>query len=182
MKTIKISLLLFALALAACNTDAPKEEKAITGNNTHELLLNEIKRLEGEIHKSPEINNVTAGLSIQAYTDFAKMYPKDSLSPDFLFKAAEIATAIKQYPQALLFYKNVTDSFPDYKLVEESLFLQASLLDNFINDDVKAKIAYEQLIEKYPASNYVADAKAAIKNLGKSDEELIKEFEKKNKK
>ncbi|MCE3279043.1 MAG: hypothetical protein K0S44_1234, partial [Bacteroidetes bacterium] len=63
----------------------------------------------------------------------------------------------------------------------ESLYLQGYLLDNFLNDEVRAKAIYEQVIAKYPDMPYSADAKAAIKNLGKSDEELIKEFQKKNK-
>ena len=55
-------------------------------------------------------------------------------------------------------------------------------MDNFLNDDAKAKIIYEEVIAKYPNLSYANDAKAAINNLGKTDEELIKEFEKKNKK
>jgi outer membrane protein assembly factor BamD (BamD/ComL family) len=180
MKRIKISLVaVLALLIVACNSGAPKEEKK--EDNTQELYLKEIKRLEAEIHKSMEIDNIIAGQAIQAYTNYSSAYPNDSLSPDFLFKAAEIATAIKQYPQAVAFYENITTKYPNYKLIEESYFLQAAVLDNFINDDVKAKVIYEQLITNYPNSMYVNDAKVAIKNLGKSDEELIKEFEKKAK-
>ena len=53
-------------------------------------------------------------------------------------------------------------------------------MDNYLNDDEQAKTIYEEVIAKYPTSTYANDAKAAIKNLGKTDEELIKEFKKKN--
>ena len=38
------------------------------------------------------------------------------------------------------------------------------------------------MIEKNPNTNYASDAKAAINNLGKTDEQLIKEFKEKNEK
>jgi len=66
------------------------------------------------------------------------------------------------------------------KLIQESYFLQASVLDNYLNEDDKAKVVYEELLSKFPNTSYAADAKAAINNLGKSDAELIKEFQKKN--
>ncbi|MGZ4057304.1 MAG: tetratricopeptide repeat protein, partial [Bacteroidia bacterium] len=122
-----------------------------------------------------------AGLAIKAYYDFISMFPDDSLSPDFIFKSAEIATATQQYPQALQDYQTIENKYPNYKLYPESLFLQASLLDNFMNDDAKAKVVYQKVIDKFPASSYANDAKAAISNMGKSDEELHKEFMKKNK-
>jgi len=142
--------------------------------------LTEIKKLEDEMHQSLKLNDVTAGLAIKAYSDYAGLFPDDSLTPDYLFKAAEIATATKQYPQALTYYKSITDKYPNYTYKQESLFLQGYLLDNFLNDDAKAKIIYEEVIVKYPESTYANDAKAAITNLGKTDEELIKEFKKKN--
>ena len=72
------------------------------------------------------------------------------------------------------------EKYPKYKLIEESYFLQASILDNYLNEDEKAKAVYEQLILLFPNSKYANDAKAAISNLGKSDADLIKEFQKKN--
>ena len=124
----------------------------------------------------------TAMIAVKAYSDFATYFPKDSLTPDFLFKAGEISTANQQYTSALTYYQTITSKYPKFKLVPESLYLQGYLLDNFLNDDAKAKIIYEQVIAKYPSLPYASDAKAAINNLGKTDEELIREFEKKNKK
>lgn len=133
------------------------------------------------MHKSLQLDPTTADLAVKAYDDFASRFPNDSLTPDFIFKAGEISTANHQYKQALMYYEKITAKYPNFKLAPESLYLQGYLLDNFLNDEVKAKAIYEQVIAKYPDMPYAADAKAAIKNLGKSDEELIKEFQKKNK-
>ncbi|MGZ4049537.1 MAG: tetratricopeptide repeat protein [Bacteroidia bacterium] len=182
MKHIKIiaATYLFTL-LSSCGNNENPQQPVKSKEAIRAELLNCVKVQEKEMHKSPELNNVTAGLAIKAYYDFISMFPDDSLSPDFIFKSAEIATATQQYPQALQDYQTIENKYPNYKLYPESLFLQASLLDNFMNDDAKAKVVYQKVIDKFPASSYANDAKAAISNMGKSDEELHKEFMKKNK-
>ncbi len=169
------------LFVAGCGNEnkTPTESAGLKTVGREQYVL-QIKKWEAEMHKSLELNTVTASQAIKAYTDFVNAFPADSLAPDFLFKSGEIATATKQYPQALMFYETITSKYPKYKLVDVSLYLQGVLLDNYLNDDAKAKVIYEQVIAKYPESSYARDARAAIGNLGKSDEELIKEFEKKN--
>ena len=168
--------------MASCGNNGNVEQKTIAKAPPRDQYIAQIKTLEKEMHKSPEINNATANLAIKAYSDFAMFFPDDSLSPDFLFKAGEVATAAKKYKQALIYYQTITSKYPDYKYVKESLYLQGFLLDNFLNDDAGAKIIYEEIIAKYPTTNYAADAKAAINNFGKTDEQLIEEFKKKNSK
>jgi outer membrane protein assembly factor BamD (BamD/ComL family) len=183
MRYIKLFIASYLLILvSSCGNNETKEEQLTTNKiNMHDQLLKNVQIQEMEMHKSPELNNAIAGLAIKAYYDFTSAYPEDSLTPDFLFKSAEVATASQQYPQALVSYQSIEAKYPNYKFYPESLFLEASLLDNYINDDAKAKIAYEKVIEKFPNSSYANDAKAAISNFGKSDAELHKEFMKKNK-
>ena len=63
------------------------------------------------------------------------------------------------------------------------MFLLAQLYDDasMLNDESEARTLYHQIIREYPESPYANDAKACIKNLGKTDEQLIEEFMKKNK-
>ncbi|MDF2436535.1 MAG: hypothetical protein K0Q95_911 [Bacteroidota bacterium] len=183
MRIVKVFLAAAILAGAiSCGNNEEKNEQKAEAQKTdpRDALLNQINKYESEMHKSVTLNPNTAALAVKAYDDFAKYYPNDSLTPDFLFKAGEISTANQQYKQALGYYQTITSKYPDFKLQAESLYLQGYLMDNFLNDDAGAKLIYEQVIQKYPDLPYASDAKAAIKNLGKSDEELIKEFEKKN--
>lgn len=166
-----------SLLVSSCGGDDKSENRTPVNRQD---LINIIKSGEKELYASMQVDNVKGNMMIANYIDFANNFPKDTLTPVFLFKAAEVATATEQYPQALEYYKRITDNFPDYTLYQESLYLQAYLLDNFINDDAQAKAVYEQVIQKYPDSNFAKDSKDAINNLGKTDEELIREFEKKN--
>jgi TolA-binding protein len=184
MKILKVlSVAVMITAAVSCGTNQEKHETIPAARKTDpkESLLKQIYDNEAKMHKSMVLDPNTAAIAVKAYDDYAKYYPNDSLTPDFLFKAGEISTANQQYKQALSYYQAISTKYPDFKLQAESLYLQAYLLDNFLNDDAAAKPIYEEVIRKYPKLPYASDAKAAIKNLGKSDEELIREFEKKNK-
>jgi TolA-binding protein len=124
---------------------------------------------------------VAAG-AIKAYIDYANEFPNDSVSADYFFRAGGLATASGNYDQAIMFYNTLVDKYPTYKFVVEAIYEEAMIYDsNLPGQDPKAKVLYEQIIRDYPKHKLAADAKVAIQNLGKSDEELVREFEKKNK-
>lgn len=180
MKTTKFILLSVALLfLISCGNE--EKPPVIPKKDNRVLLLGQINKYEAEMHKSMVLDPNLATIAVTAYDNFVKNYPEDSLAPEFLFKAGEISTASQQYKQAFIYYETITQKYPDFKYAPESLYLQGYLLDNFLNEDAKAKAVYEKVIAEHPELPYANDAKAAIKNLGKSDEELIREFEKKNK-
>lgn len=170
------------LLLVSCGTEP---------ESPREKAVKEIKRLEKRMHDVwtvyPPLSAITgqvdpklADSALLAYDDFVKTFPTDSISADLLFKGAEIATATKAYDRALAYYKEIDLHYPKYKLYPESLFLQASLLDNYIDRDGEALMVYKKVIKQFPGTSYARDAESAIRNLGKSDQELIEEFKKKN--
>jgi outer membrane protein assembly factor BamD (BamD/ComL family) len=180
-KLLNKSLILFAatvLFATACQRPAESTQQAT--EPPKEQYTQHIANIEKAMHKNMSINKDTAVEAIRAYNDYVVRFPNDSISADYLFKAAEIATAIGQYQQAVILYQQIKDKYSGYKLYTESFYLQAFVYDNHLNDDAKAKTLYEEMIVKFPKSVYVNDAKAAIVNLGKTDEQLIEEFKKKN--
>ncbi len=181
MKNINLFLVAgVALLVVSCGNGDQNTSFSGKGVPPRDQYIAQIKKLEMEMHKSHEINNETSILAIKAYSDYAMFFPKDSLAPDCLFKAGQIATAAKKYKQALALYQSITSKYPDFKYASESLYLQGFLLDNFMNDDAGAKIIYEEIIAKYPNTTLARDSQAAINNLGKTDEQIIEEFQKKN--
>ncbi|MBK7181970.1 MAG: tetratricopeptide repeat protein [Bacteroidetes bacterium] len=176
MKKIIYSILISTL-LIAC---AGNEEKVVATQDDRSILLERIKKFESELYVADKLDPIKADMAITTYSEFIEKFPNDSLTPDFLFKAGEVATANMQYKQAIGYYKGVTTNFSKYKYIEECWYLQGYIWDNFLNKDDSAKVVYEQVIQKFPSSHYAQDAKAAIQNLGKTDEQLIEEFKKKN--
>jgi tetratricopeptide (TPR) repeat protein len=124
--------------------------------------------------------NVANGL-IKAYLDYATAFPDDSLAPDYYYRAGEIATRAGNYDQAIFLFEKIGDKYPEYKYVVEAQYEEAMIYDGKLPGQTeKAREIYERIIKNYPKHKLAEDAKIAITHLGKSDEELVKEFEKKN--
>jgi tetratricopeptide (TPR) repeat protein len=149
-------------------------------NTARQQSIERIKTWEKQMHGSMTLDVTIADSALDAYGDFVTKFPEDSLCGGFVYKSAEISTATGKYEQALSNYKLISFKYPKFKLAPEALFLQAALLDNYMGKEGEARMIYEQVITKYPNTMLASDARAAIQNLGKSDQELIEEFKKKN--
>jgi TolA-binding protein len=111
------------------------------------------------------------------------LHPNDPQAADLLFKAAMTARSTARNPEkSLKIYDWIYNHFTAYDKAYQALFLKAFTLDNDMKKYDEAKIYYEQFLEKYPNDDFAASTKFLLENLGKSDEEIIKQFEKKNEK
>ncbi len=146
-------------------------------------LLNEAKRLDNILTKANVLNNDIADQAITAFYKFTYACKDDSLAPVFLLKSGQVSQAVKKYTQAQGFFKKCIDDFPEFKNRPAAMFLLAQLYDDatILNNESEARTLYQQIIKEYPKTSFATDAKASIKNLGKTDEQLIQEFLKKNK-
>lgn len=146
-------------------------------------LFNEAKRLDNILLKATVVNNDIAEQAIKAFYDYSSNCKTDTLAPVFLIKAGQVAQSIRKFTQAQDFFKKCIDDFPKFRGRGAAMFLLAQLYDDasMLNDESEARTIYHQLIREYPDSPYANDAKACIQNLGKTDEQLIQEFMKKNK-
>ena len=119
---------------------------------------------------------------VTAYIDFTKSFPADSVSPLYLFKAAEVANGILKLPvEALEYYNWVVEKYPTHEKASVSLFLEGFISENNLKNNEKAKKYYEEFLSKYPDHSLSKDVKFSLEHLGMSDEDLIKMFEEKNK-
>ena len=113
---------------------------------------------------------------------YAMMNPASEKSPELLAKGAEVARSIKSFNTALEIYQWIYGKFPNSKQAPQALFLEGFTLDNELHKQDEARKLYEAFLEKYPKDDFADDAKFLLDNLGKSEAELIKEFEAKQKK
>ncbi len=142
-----------------------------------------IKSLEDELFSDENkmIDKDKAGTLVAAYISYADEFPGDSETPEFLFKAGDLAMNLNMPQKAIKVFDRILKDFPDYKKAPQCLFLKGYVYENEIGDLNTAKRIYEEFLQKYPNDEFADDASVSIKNLGKSPEELIKEFEEKAK-
>ncbi|MCD6019052.1 MAG: hypothetical protein K0S53_2173 [Bacteroidetes bacterium] len=184
------SLLFSSLLFISCSTETTSEQKqeakkgiSIVVADDCASRLNQAKRLDEVLLKANAVNTSDAEKAIKAFYEFSSNCKTDTLAPVFLIKAGQVAQSIRKYTQAQSFFTKCIDEFPKFKSRGAAMFLLAQLYDDpaILNNESEARTLYHQIIREYPQSSYANDANACIRNLGKSDEELVKEFLKKNK-
>jgi tetratricopeptide (TPR) repeat protein len=190
----KIGILISAVVLFnSCGTgEEGKKEEALKNDSTKALviggdckmLLLDATRMDSILLNANKVNPSLADQAINAFNNFASTCKDDSLAPIFLLKAGQIAQSVGKYQQSQILLKKCVDEFPTFRNRGAALFLLAQVYDDasMLNNETEAKKIYDQIIKEYPNTAWERDAKACIKNLGKTDEQLVQEFLKNNKK
>jgi len=173
MKTIKnLKLLAFiSIVFFACSSQKQDKES-------------QIKQLEGQLFSDENkmVDRNKANELIALYIEFADEFPENEQSPAYLFKAGDMAMNLSMPRRSIEVFDRILNNYPDYEKAPQCLFLKAYVFENNLGDLKEAKKTYEQFLKKYPDDDFADDAEISIKNLGKSPEELIKEFEEQAKK
>jgi len=141
--------------------------------------LRKIEQLEKEL-----FGNITAipdrekSLTlVNAYVEYAEKYPDSEKAAEFLFRAADICMNIGYPERAIELYTRVYRDYPEYSKRPESLFLIAFIYENQLYNLQQAEHNYKQFIELFPDHDLADDAQILLQHLGKSPDELVKEFE-----
>jgi len=168
---MKKYILLFAIAVTVLMYScSPSREK----------MLAEIAKMESDLKATPKVDSMAVTNLLGAYQNFSSKYPKDSLAPEYLYKAAGLAVGFNRGAQAVDLYESVINTYPEYKKVPECYFMEAFAYENVIGNIAKASEYYNKFLAKYPDHDLADDAQAALKYLGKSPEEMVRDFEKMN--
>jgi len=115
------------------------------------------------------------------YFEYKNLYPKDSVSPEFLFKGGQVAMSIGKYRKAIEVFNVIYEGYPNYDKRVESLNLVAFNYDYNLNDRNQARKVYEFIVQNFPEHHLAEDAAARLTTLNMNDQELIEHFEKQNK-
>lgn len=92
-------------------------------------------------------------------------YPNHALADDIVFKKAQIALKKLNYNQAAVYYEEILTNYADDILGDDAMFKLADLNENQFKNIDKAKELYQQLLEKYPDSLYVVEARKRFRRL-----------------
>ena len=150
----------------------------VSCGNEKQKMNDEISSAEQKLKNdsSVVIDKQKAAEVIHLYLAYAEKFKDDSLSAEYLFRAADVTNGIHQPDKAIELYERV-QQFKSYSKTPVSLFLQGFIAETELQDMQRAKEYYEKFLKQYPDHKLANDVKITIANLGKSPEELIKEFE-----
>ncbi|MCW3084572.1 MAG: hypothetical protein JWP12_1938 [Bacteroidetes bacterium] len=94
-----------------------------------------------------------------------KLYPNHALADDILYKKAQIELKHGKFTEAAAYYDTIVINYGEGILADDALFKLADLNENQFKNIDKAKEQYQQLLEKYPASLYVVEARKRFRRL-----------------
>jgi TolA-binding protein len=195
-RSLVINYLFVLSILAACSPTENKVEPMQSADSTQKkadkandfifdckALKMQALKMDSSILKQTETDKKLANTAIEAFTQFAHHCASDSLAPIFLIKTAQIAQAINNTPQAKVVLEKCINDYPNFSNRAAAIFLLAQLYDEaiYLNDEEQAKALYQKIVDEYPKSDWAISAKGALKFIGKTDQQLIEEFSKRNK-
>ncbi|MFZ4544906.1 MAG: tetratricopeptide repeat protein [Saprospiraceae bacterium] len=154
-----------------------------TACNKQQSKLQEIKKLENELLADiSKMDKAKAAVLVKKSQEYALAYPDDSTSARVLFRAADVARGIGDFPNAMKMWNEIQYNYASSKYAAESLFLQGFTYENDLQNKDKAKECYLKFLNLYPNHDLNHDITMALKNIDIPIEELIKQFEANNKK
>jgi len=138
-----------------------------------------IKKLEKEVFSdtSGKVDNTKTGELVNLYMAYYKKYPTDTVTPTYIYNAVSILMNTNKAQQATDWLDTLLIKYPNNKRIPQSLFLKGFILENYLNQLGRAKDVYTDFLKRYPNNALANDARASINNLGKTPEELMKQFE-----
>ena len=162
-----IVILLFVLIGASCTNQRQQKLDAI--NAAENDLMNAAA--------ATPVNNEKASHLVKLYEQFVEEFPEDSAAPKMLFKAVEILMNTDHPKEAIVAVDSLIKKYPDYDLLPEAMHLKGFIYDDKLHSPEMARISFEALIKRFPDHNLSKNAADYIKILGKTPEEVIREFE-----
>jgi outer membrane protein assembly factor BamD (BamD/ComL family) len=117
---------------------------------------------------------------VDACEAYALVLPNSDKSAEFLFSAAQTSKLLQTFDKCISLFDWIIEKYPNHTKAESAAFMKGFLFDNDLKDTAMAHKYYAEFIQKYPKSEFVDDAQMLIKNLGKSEEEILKELQSKN--
>jgi outer membrane protein assembly factor BamD (BamD/ComL family) len=150
---------------------------------SREKSLKQISDMETRLSKSTAMtfDKAKADSLLDLYNNFIQRFPKDSLSPKYLFRSAQLSMTMGNGPKSLELFDRFMATYPESPKASVCMFFKAYVYENILQNLEKAKETYLAFAEKYPNSEFARNAWIAIQNLGKSPEQMVREFETRHK-
>jgi TolA-binding protein len=174
--------LLVACAGGGEGSDKENEAKELTVEQGKAKMLNDIATMETDLTSNLDVTkplqkNKAEDL-LRKYRDYANINPRDSITPHYLLKAADLSIGLGKFDHAVGYLENVLKNHPTYEKRIEAMLLKGFVLEYHMNQHAQAVSAYKELIHAYPNHRLAKDAQASIENLTLTEDQLIEKLKK----
>lgn len=103
--------------------------------------------------------------SINEFSSIVDIYPTAPLADDALLKKAEYSIQLKRFAEALTSYNKILEDYKESLERDKTQFKIGELYQFHLLDKEKAIAAYQIVLEKYPFSLFVEEARKRIRIL-----------------
>jgi len=103
--------------------------------------------------------------ALRTLDSISVVYKGDDLEDDVLFRKGQVFAQTRRYPDAVEAYRRLLDRFPESIYADRTLFEQAKLTEEKLNDKPAAMALYERLLKEMPGSVYLAQARKRYRAL-----------------
>ncbi len=104
-------------------------------------------------------------LALKLLDSLAELFPRHNIQDEVLLKKAEIYIAKKDFHTADSLLEQLLAVYGDDILADNALVMQARMHDYQLKNNQKALELYEKLIDRYPGSIFVAEARKRYREL-----------------
>jgi tetratricopeptide (TPR) repeat protein len=172
MKNIVI-LATLLLMIAACTSDRKSGQEAVSSADE---MSARIRVLEDSLFENMAFDRRNAQMLLDIYKAYVAAYPLDNRAPEYLFRAASVARAMKEPRQSIALYDRIIADYQGWERLPDAFYLKAFTIDTELRHKGDAKEAYLKVVYNFPEHPFAQEARIMIDNLEYSDEELIQRF------
>ncbi|MCL9803959.1 tetratricopeptide repeat protein [Flavobacterium amniphilum] len=103
--------------------------------------------------------------ALEQFKTILQQHKDQSIEDETLLQIGKIYEKQKDYQQALTYYQQIIDRFPEDIYIDEALFFAAEIYRKYLNDNEKAKSLYEKILFNHQDSIYFVDARNNFRKL-----------------
>ncbi|MDA3911541.1 MAG: hypothetical protein PF448_09315 [Bacteroidales bacterium] len=154
-------------------------------NNTSDIdskqvLMDSIQAKEADLHSDIEVDEEKAREMTALYLNYSNRYKKDSLSSEYLFRAAEIAMNTDKPIDACSYLYRIERQYEDFDKMPAVIYLLGFVNQNMIGDKKNAEAYYQKFLDRYPNHSRAEEVAIILNSIYIDDLELVREFETQN--
>lgn len=173
-------VVLAALGLSSCVEPTDQASKASDEAATRDKLVQEIDSLEKDLtahlNFDVQMNRVRANEVLNKYRSYIMQHPRDSITAEYLFRAADLSVGLGNYDAAINYLNRLIKDFPNFDRIVEMWLFKGFIYEAYMNNHGEAARTYKEIIARYPNHRLASDARAALENLTLTEEQLLEKL------